>query len=160
MNCLRMPSFVTDLSPGSKEAILEGFRRTKCQSWRGIDNVSRGGWFIKNAPFYVLPKIDAEIANAIVMLNVICFMLYILLMRINWLINRFLSDCLKRGGNEFAAMRISVLCVAMLSNSSFTQQKTRSFSAKNKIRIYLFPYSFAWMIELKYICIMSSTPWN
>lgn len=42
-NLLRMPSFATDSSPGSKEAILEGFRRTKCQSWRGIDNVSRGG---------------------------------------------------------------------------------------------------------------------
>ena len=55
-NLLRMPSFATDSSPGSKNAILEGFRRTKCQSWREIDNVSRGEWFIMNASCYVFTE--------------------------------------------------------------------------------------------------------
>ena len=38
-NLLRMPSFATDSSPGSKNAILEGFRRTKCQSHPYSKNV-------------------------------------------------------------------------------------------------------------------------
>ena len=83
-NLLRMPSFATDSSPGSKNAILEGFRRTKCQVRRGIDNVSREGEGSSRMRLFMsLPKIDAEIANAIGMLNVIRFMLYILQMKFN-----------------------------------------------------------------------------